>query len=114
MKATLALIACPLTALAASAKLVSGPFVALAGKTPINASGREFYTNKPASTYCPAGVSGLDCSQFVGTQTILVNGDTGYAGLSVTVPGGQQGKKPHPQLYNLSRDTQTYAHLYKT
>jgi hypothetical protein len=28
----------------------------------INASGQSFFIGKPTSTYCPSGISGLDCS----------------------------------------------------
>jgi len=109
MKAALALITCPLVALAASAKPdvnVPGPFVAVVwgpedggvpSGSPINASGGKFYGNKETATYCPDGVSGLDCSQFSGTDTVFVIGEgPSSLGLDVTVPGGQQGKKSRP------------------
>ncbi|KAI0397695.1 hypothetical protein F5Y17DRAFT_454849 [Xylariaceae sp. FL0594] len=106
MKVTLALLAAPLVALAAAAPKpdvsVPGEFVASAlspenckgpksSGNPINASGLKFYINRPTATYCPEGISGLDCSFYNGTQTVFAIGE-GLSGmsLSVTVPGGQQ------------------------
>ncbi|KAI1822989.1 hypothetical protein F4861DRAFT_512308 [Xylaria intraflava] len=57
--------------------------------TPINAAGGKFYINRESSTYCPDGVSGLDCSAFDGTGTSLEVNDDTTIGLVVTVPGGQ-------------------------
>ncbi|KUJ15324.1 uncharacterized protein LY89DRAFT_108924 [Mollisia scopiformis] len=56
----------------------------------INANGNHFYINKAASTYCPSGVEGLDCSQY-GTQTIFAfNPSSSGLALYAAVPGGQQ------------------------
>ncbi|RYC61580.1 hypothetical protein CHU98_g4635 [Xylaria longipes] len=109
MKSFLTLIAWPAAALAASIPgaltTPTGPFSAGAWKTDlqctdifffgtaINASGGKFYINRNTSTYCPDGVSGLNCSAFSGTGTTLVTGSsTTTMSLDVTVPGGQQGK----------------------
>jgi hypothetical protein len=112
MKSVLTLITCPVAVLAASIPRAaqaapSGPFSAGAWRMPlgiddiffagtaINASGGKFYINKATSTYCPEGVTGLDCSLYAGSGTTLVisNGTTTMS-LDVTVPGGQQGKCP--------------------
>ncbi|KAI8950452.1 hypothetical protein F4801DRAFT_549135 [Xylaria longipes] len=107
MKSFLTLIAWPAAALAASIPgaltTPTGPFSAGAWKTDlqctdifffgtaINASGGKFYINRNTSTYCPDGVSGLNCSAFSGTGTTLVTGSsTTTMSLDVTVPGGQQ------------------------
>jgi hypothetical protein len=107
MKNVLFLVTCPLAAVAASLPraVPSGPFSLGAWKpatgckseayflgTSVNASGGKFYINKPTSTYCPDGVQNLDCSLFSGNGTILAmsEGSSGI-GMSVTVPGGQQG-----------------------
>ncbi|TRX98387.1 hypothetical protein FHL15_000461 [Xylaria flabelliformis] len=108
MKNFLALIAWPAAALAASIPRAldtpTGPFAAGAWRiaqdtdifffgTAINASGGKFYINRNTSTYCPEGVSGLDCSVYSGTGTTLVIGNgTATMSLQVSVPGGQQGK----------------------
>ncbi|GAW15475.1 hypothetical protein ANO14919_048860 [Xylariales sp. No.14919] len=103
----LALIACPLAVLAASISrdveaVPSGPFSAGAWKiaqgtdvfffgTAINATGGKFYINRDTSTYCPEGVSGLDCTAFSGSGTSFAIGNgTTTMSLDVTVPGGQQ------------------------
>ncbi|KAI0405952.1 hypothetical protein F4802DRAFT_613900 [Xylaria palmicola] len=106
MKSVLALLACPIAALADS-RPIAGSFSAEAWKVrqdsdgtfflggPIHASGLKFYMNRNTSTYCPDGVSGLDCSQYAGTGTTLAIGEGSTTmGLEVTVPGGQQGKHP--------------------
>ncbi|KAI1755747.1 hypothetical protein F4782DRAFT_366816 [Xylaria castorea] len=106
MKSLLTLIAWPAAALAASVPRAlttpTGPFSAGAWRnapdtdisflgTAINASGGKFYINRNTSTYCPDGVSGLDCSLYSGTGTTLVIGNgTTTMSLSVSVPGGQQ------------------------
>lgn len=59
----------------------------------INASGRAFWIGKPTSTYCPSGISGLDCSKINNNVTALATGDVGKAsgaGMDTIVPGGQQ------------------------
>ncbi|KAI0458416.1 hypothetical protein F5B21DRAFT_429920 [Xylaria acuta] len=106
MKSFLTLIAFPAAALAASIPrqltTPTGPFSAGAWKvaqgtdifffgTAINASGGKFYINRDTSTYCPDGVSGLDCSAYSGTGTTFVIGNgTTTMSLDVSVPGGQQ------------------------
>ncbi|KAI8632779.1 hypothetical protein F5Y19DRAFT_471949 [Xylariaceae sp. FL1651] len=90
MKSILALVfPCAVLGAAISPKtsaVPSTPFTAGAWKvahgsapsfygTAINASGGKFYINRNASTYCPEGVTNLDCSLFNGTQTILDIGD---------------------------------------
>jgi hypothetical protein len=120
MKCISALIFCPVAVLSAAIAretqlAPSGPFAAGAWKIPqgtdppffgtaINASGGKFYINRATSTYCPAGVSGLDCSAFSGSGTTLIIGESSVTmSLEVTVPGGQQGKfsnhvhTPQPQ-----------------
>jgi hypothetical protein len=109
MKSVLALLVCPVTVLSAvisrnTRSVPSGPFAAGAWKiaqgtdtyffgTAINASGGNFYINRNTSTYCPDGVSGLDCSTFTGSGTAFVIGEgSDTMSLQVTVPGGQQGK----------------------
>ncbi|KAI0487314.1 hypothetical protein F4859DRAFT_501812 [Xylaria cf. heliscus] len=106
MKSILTLIAWPAAAFAASiprAPITSTePFSAGAWKiaqgtdifffgTAINASGGKFYINRDTSTYCPDGVSGLDCSAYsgMGTNLVIGNGTTTMS-LDVSVPGGQQ------------------------
>ncbi|KAI0447264.1 hypothetical protein F4803DRAFT_546478 [Xylaria telfairii] len=100
MKSFLTLIAWPAAARALTTP--TGPFSAGAWKiamgtdvffagTAINASGGKFYINRDTSTYCPDGVSGLDCSAYSGTETTLVIGNgTTTMSLEVSVPGGQQ------------------------
>ncbi|TGJ82819.1 hypothetical protein E0Z10_g5941 [Xylaria hypoxylon] len=107
MKSVLALIACPVVVLAASISrriqpAPFEPFTAGAWRIPqnddvffvgtgINASGGKFYINRNTSTYCPDGVSGLDCSLYSGSSTTFVIGNgTTTMSLDVTVPGGQQ------------------------
>ncbi|KAI1163486.1 hypothetical protein F5B18DRAFT_317611 [Nemania serpens] len=107
MKNFLTLIAYPIAVLTASIPretqaVPSGPFSAGAWKiaqghdafffgTSINASGGKFYINQNTSTYCPAGVQGLDCSLYAGTGTSLIIGSGSTTiSLEVTVPGGQQ------------------------
>ncbi|KAI0542733.1 hypothetical protein GGR58DRAFT_496839 [Xylaria digitata] len=107
MKSVLAFIACPVAVLAASISrgvqaVPSGPFTAGAWRiaqgtdlfffgNDINASGGKFYVNRNTSTYCPDGVSGLDCSAYSGTGTTFVIGNgTTTMSLDVSVPGGQQ------------------------
>ncbi|KAI3340904.1 hypothetical protein F4824DRAFT_449926 [Ustulina deusta] len=105
MKSVLTLISCPVAVLAASISrgvqaVPAGPFTAGAWRTndevffvgnAINASGGKFYINRNTSTYCPDGVSGLDCSLYSGSQTIFAIGNgTTTMSLDVTVPGGQQ------------------------
>ncbi|RWA14115.1 hypothetical protein EKO27_g976 [Xylaria grammica] len=91
MKSVLALIACPLAVLAASIPrdveaVPSGPFSAGAWKiaqgtdvfffgTAINATGGKFYINRDTSTYCPEGVSGLDCTAYSGSGTSFAIGN---------------------------------------
>ncbi|KAH8160359.1 hypothetical protein CIB48_g7892 [Xylaria polymorpha] len=112
MKSFLTLIPWPAAVLAASVSRAlstpTGPFSAGAWRiaqgtdisffgTAINASGGKFYINRDTSTYCPDGVSGLDCSAYSGTGTTLVIGNgTTTMSLEVSVPGGQQGKYPNP------------------
>ncbi|KAI0808872.1 hypothetical protein GGR55DRAFT_189171 [Xylaria sp. FL0064] len=104
MKTILALLACSAGALAASIPAQdasSVTFITGAWRTdekdiaflgpPINASGGKFYVNRATSTYCPAGVSGLDCSQYEGKDTTFVLGtEATTMSLDVSVPGGQQ------------------------
>ncbi|KAI1125614.1 hypothetical protein F5Y10DRAFT_226818 [Nemania abortiva] len=107
MKNVLTLITCPIAVLAASIPRAtqdapSGPFVAGVWRPPqagevwfvgkaINASGGKFYINRNTSTYCPEGVSGLDCSLYAGSGTTFVtSNETTTMSLVVTVPGGQQ------------------------
>ncbi|KAI0188029.1 hypothetical protein EV127DRAFT_435298 [Xylaria flabelliformis] len=106
MKNLLTIIAWPAAALAASIPRAldtpTGPFSAGAWRiaqgtdvfffgTAINASGGKFYINRNTSTYCPEGVSGLDCTVYSGTGTTLVIGNgTATMSLQVSVPGGQQ------------------------
>lgn len=110
MRSFLAIIACPVAALAASIPARAlpvppfVPFTAGAWRPPtadvaffvgtaINASGGKFYINSNTSTYCPDGVSGLDCSAYSGSQTVfLIGNGTTTMSLDVSVPGGQQGK----------------------
>ncbi|KAJ8112409.1 hypothetical protein ONZ43_g5400 [Nemania bipapillata] len=89
MKNVFSLIAYPIAALAASIPrdAPSGPFSAGAWRMPtgsddvffagtaINASGGKFYINRATSTYCPEGVTGLDCSLYSGSGTTLAIGD---------------------------------------
>ncbi|KAI1111880.1 hypothetical protein F5Y14DRAFT_442982 [Nemania sp. NC0429] len=104
MKSLLTLVAYPIAVLTASIPRETqaepcGPFYAGAWRidqpffvgNSINASGGKFYLNRDTSTYCPAGVQGLNCSLFAGTATTLVIGDGSTTmSLEVTVPGGQQ------------------------
>ncbi|KAI0097989.1 hypothetical protein GGR51DRAFT_566031 [Nemania sp. FL0031] len=104
MKSVLTLITGPIAVLAASIPrdVPSGLFSAGAWRAPqgndvffvgnsINASGGKFYINKNTSTYCPEGVSGLDCSLYAGTgTTFAISNGTTTMSLAVTVPGGQQ------------------------
>ncbi|KAI1181129.1 hypothetical protein F4777DRAFT_3308 [Nemania sp. FL0916] len=107
MKTASILIAGPVAALAASIPrasqaVPSGPFALGAWQTgqnsgtcfhgtPVHASGLKFFINKPTSTYCPDGVSGLNCSDFSGTGTTFVMGEGSTSlSLDTTVPGGQQ------------------------
>lgn len=57
----------------------------------INASGGKFWVHKDTSAYCPDGIEGLDCANYPGSRTVFVGGDNTIS-LSVSVPGGQQGK----------------------
>jgi len=60
----------------------------------IEANGGGFWIGKPASAYCPSGVDKLDCSALKGNRTVFVGGNDfgdSAVGLSVIVPGGQQG-----------------------
>ncbi|KAH8165103.1 hypothetical protein CIB48_g3130 [Xylaria polymorpha] len=98
MKFALALIACPIAALAASVSgarqsALDGPFTArLSSRNvvnkAVNSSSGQFFINTPTETYCPGGV--VDCSNFTGTETVFVLGDDTRIGLQVEVPGGQQ------------------------
>ncbi|KAI0972095.1 hypothetical protein F4678DRAFT_460929 [Xylaria arbuscula] len=83
MKSVLAFLTCTAVVLAASVPRdtakSAATFTAGAWRTDesdiiflgpsINASGGKFYVNRDTSTYCPTGVSGLDCTQFAGTDT---------------------------------------------
>jgi hypothetical protein len=59
----------------------------------INASGQGFWIGKNTATYCPSGVSGLDCSTVNNSTTVVETGAVNTAsGASLydEVPGGQQ------------------------
>ncbi|KAI1292388.1 hypothetical protein F5Y03DRAFT_375970 [Xylaria venustula] len=105
MKSALAFLACTAVVLAASVPRdtakSAATFTAGAWRTDesdiiflgprINASGGKFYVNRDTSTYCPTGVSGLDCTHFTGTDTTFgIGADSTTMSLDVTVPGGQQ------------------------
>ncbi|KAK0636776.1 hypothetical protein B0T17DRAFT_89882 [Bombardia bombarda] len=55
----------------------------------IQANGSRFWLGKTPSAYCPAGISGLDCSLYPGDSTVF-NGGNDTVFLNVAVPGGQQ------------------------
>ncbi|KAF2969003.1 hypothetical protein GQX73_g4578 [Xylaria multiplex] len=103
MKSVLAFIACPVAVLAASISrgvqaVPSGPFTAGAWRiaqgtdtfffgNEINASGGKFYINRNASTYCPDGVEGLDCSAY--SVYIAPDGSLSYTQAhSAAIPPG--------------------------
>ncbi|CAF9902930.1 MAG: hypothetical protein GOMPHAMPRED_000036 [Gomphillus americanus] len=77
----------------------SGPFTLMSVRSAspvhlqqVNATGQAFFIGKPTATYCPSGVSGLDCSQFNKDTTVVGTSDVGKASgayLADTVPGGQ-------------------------
>ncbi|KAI0872984.1 hypothetical protein GGS24DRAFT_502258 [Hypoxylon argillaceum] len=127
MKSVITLITCPIAVLAASIPRAaqdapSGPFSAGAWRMPlggtddvffagtaINASGGKFYINRATSTYCPEGVTGLDCSVYAGSGTTLVtsNGTTTMS-LDVTVPGvyvAPDGSLSYTQAHSASMPT---------
>lgn len=59
--------------------------------TAIQANGGRFWMGKDPSTYCPSNVTGLDCAEYPGGQTIFIGGNDTLS-LDVGVPGGQQSK----------------------
>ncbi len=69
----------------------------LPGNGEVQANGGRFWIGKPASAYCPSGVSGLDCAGYPGGDAVFVGGNQACNGtlfLDVSGPGGQQGSSP--------------------
>ncbi|KAF4631471.1 hypothetical protein G7Y89_g6668 [Cudoniella acicularis] len=89
-----------LIALASANATPTGPFTIGAWNpttawygTGINANGGGFYIGKSPSSYCPTGITGLNCTLYPGASTVLVTGGTApnmTVSLDVAVPGGQQ------------------------
>jgi len=55
----------------------------------IDANGTYFKLSSGSSTYCPPGVSSIDCSAYASDVTRFVGGNNTLS-LDTTVPGGQQ------------------------